>query len=161
MDFVEAYATKILKLEEKKYNEEDVRFIVENLYPDVRKIVNTLQRNTNTGTLVINKDVALTTEKALIASVVEILNYIKDGNNHKINKEITSIISLLDSQDLEYGNIYENLFSHKAIPVPAKIIINRYSRDHLNCLVPSMHVSAMIFEMIQSCNQYFASIKKG
>lgn len=161
MDFVEAYATKILKLEEKKYNEEDVRFIVEGLYPDVRKIVNTLQRNTNTGTLVINKDIALTSEKALIASVVEIMNYIKDGNNHKINKEISNIISLLDNQDLEFGNIYESLFSHKSIPVPAKIICNRYSRDHLTCLVPSMHVSAMVFEMIQSCNQYFANIKKG
>lgn len=160
MDFVEAYATKILKLEEKKYNDEDVRFIVENLYPDVRKIVNTLQRNTNTGVLVINKDIALTTEKALVASVVEIMNYIKDGNNHKINKEISTIISLLDSQDLEFGNVYESLFSHKAIPVPAKIIINKYSRDHLNCLVPSMHVSAMVFEMIQACSQYFANITK-
>lgn len=161
MDFVEAYATKILKDEGVKYNEDDVRFIVEGLYPDVRKIVNTLQRNTNTGTLVINTDIALTTEKALVASVVEIMNYIKDGHNHKINKEISTIISLLDSQDLEFGNIYENLFSHKAIPIPGKIIVNKYSRDHLTCLVPSMHVSAMIFEMIQSCSQYFANIKKG
>jgi len=160
MDFVEAYATKILKSEGIGYEEEDVRFIVENLYPDVRKITNTLQRNTNTGRLVIDKDIALTTEKALIGSIVEIMNYIKQGTPAKINREMANIISLLDKQDLEFGSIYESLFGHKAIPVPAKIIINKYSRDHLNCLVPSMHCSAMVFEMIQAASQYFTTIKR-
>jgi len=160
MDFVEAYAVKILKAENIEYTDEDIRFIVENLYPDVRKITNTLQRNSATGKLIINKDIALTSELALIASVVEIMNYIKIGKMAKINKEMGNVISLLDKQDLEFGNIYESLFQHKSIPVPAKIIINKYSKDHLNCLVPSMHVSAMIFEMIQSCTQYFANIKR-
>jgi len=160
MDYVEAYATKILKAESITYTEEDVRYIVENLYPDVRKVVNTLQRNTNTGKLIINKDIALTTEKALIGSIIEIMNFIKEGTPAKINKEVGNIINLLDKQDLEYGNIYETLFKDKAIPVPAKIIINKYSRDHLNCLVPSMHFSAMVFEMIQATSQYFTNIKR-
>jgi replication factor C small subunit len=160
MDYVEAYASKILKEENIEYTDEDIRFIVENLYPDVRKIVNTLQRNTNTGKLLINKDIALTTEKALIGSIVEMMNYIKAGTPAKINKEMGNVISLLDKPDLEYGNIYEQLFGHKAIPVPAKIIVNKYSRDHLNCLVPSMHCSAMVFEMIQSATQYFANLKR-
>ena len=110
--------------------------------------------------MVINKDIALTTEKALIGSIVEIMNYIKAGTPAKINKEMGNIITLLDKPDLEFGNIYEQLFKHKAIPVPAKIIVNKYSRDHLNCLVPSMHCSAMVFEMIQSATQYFANLKK-
>ena len=160
MDYVEAYATKILKAESITYTDEDIRYIVENLYPDVRKVVNTLQRNTNTGHLIINKDIALTTEKALIGSIIEIMNFIKEGTPAKINKEMGNIINLLDKQDLEYGNIYETLFSNKAIPVPAKIIVNKYSRDHLNCLVPSMHCSAMVFEMIQATSQYFQNIKR-
>jgi replication factor C small subunit len=160
MDYVEAYASKILKEENIEYTDEDIRFVVENLYPDVRKIVNTLQRNTNTGKLLINKDIALTTEKALIGSIVEIMNYIKAGTPAKINKEMGNVITLLDKPDLEYGNIYEALFKHKSIPVPAKIIINKASRDHLTCLVPSMHVSSMIFEMIQSATQYFANLKR-
>ncbi len=160
MDYVEAYATKILKEENIGYTDEDIRFIVENLYPDVRKIVNTLQRNTNTGKLVINKDIALTTEKALIGSIVEIMNYIKGGTPAKVNKEVGNVIALLDKPDLEFGNIYEQLFAHKAIPVPAKIIVNKYSRDHLNCLVPSMHCSAMVFEMIQSSTTYFQNLRR-
>ncbi len=160
MDYVEAYATKILKAEKISYTDEDIRFVVENLYPDVRKIVNTLQRNTNTGKLIINKDIALTSEKALIGSIVEIMNYIKAGTPAKINKEMGIIITLLDKPDLEFGNIYEQLFKHKAVPVSAKIIVNKYSRDHLNCLVPSMHFSAMVFEMIKSSTQYFSNLKK-
>ena len=158
MDFVEAYAIKILKKENVEYTNEDVRYIVENLYPDVRKVVNTLQRNTNTGKLIINKDIALTSEKALIGSIVEIMNYVKNNKMAMINKEMANVIKLLDKQDLEFGNIYEQLFQHKAIPVPAKIIINSYSRNHLSCLVPSMHCSAMIFEMIQSCTSYYQNI---
>ena len=64
------------------------------------------------------------------------------------------------------NDIYHNIanalgseiFNHKMIPVPAKIIVNKYSREHLNCLVPSMHCSAMIFEMIQSCTVYYQNI---
>jgi len=160
MDYVEAYATKILKEENIEYTDEDIRFIVENLYPDVRKIVNTLQRNTNTGTLTINRDIALTTEKALIGSIIEIMNYIKAGTPAKVNKEVGNVITLLDKPDLEFGNIYEQLFKHKAVPVPAKIIVNKYSREHLNCLIPSMHCNAMLFEMIQSTSQYFTNLKK-
>jgi replication factor C small subunit len=160
MDFVEAYASKILKQENVEYTDEDIRFIVENLYPDVRKIVNTLQRNTNTGKLIINKDIALTSEKALIGSIIEIMNFIKAGFPAKVNKEMGNVITLLDKQDLEFGNIYEQLFANKAIPVPAKIIVNKYSRDHLNCLVPSMHCSAMVFEMIQSATTYFQNLKR-
>lgn len=160
MDYVEAYATKILKLEEIEYTDEDVQYIVGNLYPDVRQIVNILQRNTNTGKLVVNKDIALTSEKALIGSIVEIMNYVKANKMAMINKEMGNIIKLLDKQDLEFGNIYEKLFQHKDVPVPAKIIVNKYSREHLNCLVPSMHCSAMVFEMIQSATVYFQNIKR-
>ena len=160
MDFVEAYATKILKEENVKYTDEDVRYIVESLYPDVRKVVNTLQRNSNTGKLIVNKDIALTTEKALIGSVVEIMNFIKSGTSAKIDKEMGNIVKLLDKPDLEFGNIYEQLFHHRAVSVPAKIVVNRYSRDHLNCLVPSMHFTAMVFEMIQATNQYYLNLKK-
>lgn len=160
LDYVEAYASKILKEEKISYQDEDIRFIVENLYPDVRKIVNTLQRNTNTGKLLINKDIALTSEKALIGSIIEIMNFIKAGQPAKINKEMGNILTLLDKADLEFGNVYEQLFGNKAVAVPAKIIVNKYSRDHLNCLVPSMHVASMIFEMIQATTTYFQNLKR-
>ena len=96
----------------------------------------------------------------MIASIISIVNYIKANTPQKINKEMTTIFSLLDKQDMEFSNVYESLFYNNAIPAPAKIIINKYSSEHLNCLVPSMHVSAMIFEIIRSLDQYYKSIKK-
>ena len=59
--------------------------------------------------MIINKDIALTSEKALIASIIEIMNYIKNNKPAKINKEMSNIVKLLDKQELEYGNIYEAL----------------------------------------------------
>mgnify|MGYP007004907437 CR=1 FL=1 len=44
--------------------------------------------------------------------------------------------------------------------IDIKIIVNKYSRDHLNCLVPSMHVSAMVFEMIQASTVYFQGLNR-
>lgn len=159
IEFVKKYARELLEKEGIEYQEDDLKYIVDNLYPDVRKITNNLQRMSATGKLTVNKDIALTVEKALVASVIAIVNHIKAGKNQKINKEMSSIINLLDKQDMEFSNVYESLFNNKAIPIPAKIIVNKYSREHLNCLVPSMHVSAMIFEIIQTISQYFQSIK--
>lgn len=160
MDFIEGYCIKILKSEDIKYEDVDVRFIIENLYPDVRKMLNALQRMSATGKLKINRDIALTSEKALIGSVIEIMNCIKNKTPHKISKLITEIISILDKQDLEYNKAYLDLFNNKLIPVPARIIINQYSNSHQSCLVPSMHFTAMIFSMIQVVDSYFKAIEK-
>jgi hypothetical protein len=40
------------------------------------------------------------------------------------------------------------------IPAPAKIIVNKYSNSHQNCLLPHMHFMAMIFEIIKSLQAY-------
>jgi len=158
--FVEDYCVKILKDEKVKYEDEDLKFIIDNLYPDIRRIVYELQRRSATGTLKVNKDVALTSEKAIIGSIIEIVGYLKEKKSHKVNKLMSTIISLLDKQDLEFRNIYTNLFQSKQIPVPAKIIVNKYAREHQACLVPSMHFSAMTMEIIQTVNQYYRSIGK-
>lgn len=160
MEFVDKYCKDILSNEKVKYQEEDLKFIIDNLYPDVRRIVYELQRRSINGTLKVNKDVALTSEKAIIGSIIEIVGYLKDKKPHKVNKLMTSIINLLDKQDLEFRNIYVNLFNSKQIPVPAKVIVNKYSREHQSCLVPSMHFAAMVMEIIQSVNQYYRSIEK-
>ena len=160
MDFIEGYCSKILKIEEVKYTDEDLRFIIENLYPDVRKMINAFQRMSATGTLKVNRDIALTNERALIGSVIEIMNCIKNKNPHKISKLITTIIAILDKQDLEYSKAYLDLFNNKLVPVPARIIVNQYSNSHQSCLVPSMHFAAMIFAMIQAVDSYYKAIEK-
>jgi DNA polymerase III delta prime subunit len=160
LEFVTTYCRTILETENIKYADKDLKFVVENLYPDIRKIVDTLQRMSLDGKLHVNTDIALTTEKAIIGTLIEVFGYIKDKQNHKINKSMGILINLLDKYDLEFRHVYSSLFGSKQVPVPAKVVINKYANSHQACLVPSMHFSAMIMETIQAVSQYYSGLGK-
>ena len=76
------------------------------------------------------------------------------GEESKIGGVVTSIIEMLSGEELEYRDLYTELFFKKGIPVPAKIIINKYSNDHQNCLVPHQHFLAMIFDIVKALSEY-------
>ena len=153
-EFVLNYAKFILEKEKVEYKEEDLKFIVLNLYPDIRKIVGKIQRFSSGNKLVVNKDVALTKENFVTSSVCEIIDYIKNNEGSKIGKVVNSIIESLNDHDVDYREVYTKLFYKAGIPVPAKIVINKYTNTHNNCLVDTMHFMAMIFEMIQTLQSY-------
>lgn len=159
--FIINYCNNILKEENIKFKEKDLQFIIDQLYPDVRKIVSTLQRNSSSGTVKVNRDIALTSEKTLIAAVIEITNHIKNKQRQKINKEISVINNTLDKHDLEYRKIFYDLFKSPQIPVPAKIVVNKYSNTFQSCLVPQMHFTSMVMEIIQTVGLYFENINGG
>ena len=64
------------------------------------------------------------------------------------------IVELLAEQDIEYRNVYTELFFMKKIPAPAKIVVNKYSNTHQNCLVPHMHFMGMVFEIVKTLQEY-------
>ena len=142
------------------YSEEDLKYICESLYPDIRRIINTLQRNSISGELKIDKGAILTTERKIITSILEIINFINSNQKNKIGNIISEIINLLNERDIEYKRIYEDLFFRKEIPPNCKIAINKYSNDHQTCLVPSMHFMALIFEMINNLTKYLELLGK-
>jgi len=155
IDFVIGYYKKILESENIKYNEDDIKFVIDGVYPDVRKGVQILQQNSHSGTLKINRNLSLTNEKTIISSVVEIINYIKNDDSQKVNKSVNDILNIVSVEyDLDFRSIYSSLFFRNEIPVNVKIIVNKYTNSHGDCLVPSMHFMAMIFEMIKSLQEY-------
>jgi hypothetical protein len=58
--------------------------------------------------------------------------------------------------DLDFRTIYSDLFFRAEVPTNAKIIINKYSNSHADCLLPHQHFLAMTFEMIQGLQKYKA-----
>lgn len=153
-EFVKEYCYKILECENVTYDPSDVAFVVSELYPDVRKIVNALQRNVIKDKLTINKDVSLNNEKVVVTTVVEIALAVKNRENSKISSLIEKLIKLLDEVNFEYRSVYTSLFQRKELPVPLKIIVNKYANSHNSCLVASMHFFAMIYEMIKCIQDY-------
>jgi replication factor C small subunit len=153
-EFVLNYCKSILESEKVEYIEKDITFVINQLYPDVRKIINILQRCSLEGNLNVDRDAVVTNERVLMAHVVEIISLIVKSEDRKIGGVINKMIDILASQDLEYRNIYSELFFMKTIPAPAKIIVNKFANSHQNCLIPHQHFMAMVFAIIKALQDY-------
>jgi len=160
VEFVESYCSKILNTENVKFDEQQLKYVVGNLYPDIRKIVQCLQKNSMTGSLRVNKDSVLTNEKIVIGNALEIINFIKNNEDHKISSNLSNIVKYLNEIDLDFRAIYSDLFFNKDVPIQAKIVINKYANSHKDCLLPNLHFSAMIFDMIKTMKQYNQMVGK-
>ena len=116
--------------------------------------------NPETIKLIVDEKSVTTTEKIILSSVVEIVSSIEKDDKHKLGKSVNSIIELLSKHDIEFRGIYTNLFFMKNFPIPAKVIVNKYSNSHQNCLVPHMHFMAMVFEIIKALQDYKRMLTK-
>jgi len=153
-EFVMKYCKNILDSEKVKYDESNIQVAIDALYPDIRRIVNSLQRSSWGGSLKINKEDVITIEKKIVSFVLQIISFLEKGLNNNIGSSINTIIELISSQEIEYGSVYTDLFFNDKIPAPAKIIINKYSNSHQSCLVPHMHFMGMLFEIITVLKEY-------
>lgn len=153
-EFVFNHVKDILKKEKIKYKEDDIKFLINNLYPDIRKIVDRTQKFSANGELKINKDITLSKEKLIISLFSEIIDAIKNKQNQKISGFINQILSTINDYDIDFREIYTKIFFKKEIPVPVKVVVNKYTNTHNNCLVDSMHFMSMIFESINTLQQF-------
>jgi replication factor C small subunit len=160
IEFVIDYCKGILVAEKINFEDKDLKFIIDNLYPDIRRIVNTLQRSSLSGKLITDRSISLSSEKIIISNVVEIISFIQSGEDHKINNVINNLVKILGELDLDFRTIYSDLFFRPEVPTNAKIIINKYSNSHADCLLPNQHFLAMVFEMIQALQKYKVLIGK-
>ncbi|MFW9871728.1 MAG: AAA family ATPase [Candidatus Thorarchaeota archaeon] len=152
--FVMDYCKKILKFENITYDEKNIQIAIDGLYPDIRKIVNALQRASWDGKLNISKEDVITIEKKIISFVLQIISLLEKGQDSKIGSSIGALIDILSAQEVEYRSVYTELFFNEKIPAPAKIIINKYSNSHQGCLVPHMHFMGMSFDIIKTLKDY-------
>lgn len=152
-EFILKYCKWILDSEKIDYHEDNIKMAVSNLYPDVRKIVNALQRASWGGKLDIKESDVITNEKRIISFVHEIISSIEKGQDKKIGGIVNSIVDIVSTLDLEYRNIYTELF-FSTIPAPAKIVVNKAANDHQGSLVPHMHFMAMVFDIIKTLQSY-------
>ena len=154
-DYVLTSCKKILDKELIQYKEEDISFIINSFYPDIRRIVNRLERCSQEGKkLIVDKDRVLSIEKKIIGYFLQLIDALVNNENHNINKNVDLIITEVSNPEISYEDIYTELFFNEKIPSNIKIIVNKYSNGHQNCLVPSMHFVAMIFEINSVMKQY-------
>lgn len=159
LDHVFTHCKGILEKESITFTDQDLKYVCENLYPDIRRIINCLQQSSFSGNLSINKESVLTNERIIITAICEIVQHGRANDFKKIGPCVNTIIQTLTAQnDMEYRNIYSDLFNKKEIPPSCKIVINRYANSHGDCLVPQMHFTSMIFEVIKALQEYVKAV---
>jgi replication factor C small subunit len=153
-EFVEKYTSEILDKENVKYDKTDLKYLIDSLYPDVRKIVGCLQRFSKDGNLSINKNSLLTNEKVVTSHAIEVISFMKMNEPSKVNNPITNILDVFSKDSIDLRQVYSSLFFDKNIPVYVKIIINKYANDNSKSMVEEMHFMAMLYEIILAISTY-------
>jgi len=157
-DFVIDYAKNILDNEKIQYDIQSVDLIVSSLLPDVRKIINTLQKNTVDKKLKkIDVNTIVSNEKKISGLLIQISESIgTDSEKATINRNIPQIMELLNTEhEPDYINIYQTLFYHENLPAWGKIKVNEYMNRHNSCVNPVSHFMAMAYDIIQSGMTFF------
>lgn len=127
------HVVKILDSEKVTYAPEDVAFIVNSYFPDMRKIINFTQQSSIGGALKLAK--ANTADQDYKTKLIELLKAPNDGD---VFTEIRQLVA--DAAFSNYEEIYKYLFDH----------VNDYAPKHapevILHLADAIYQSAMVFE---------------
>lgn len=162
-EYIKEYVEKILKTEKIDYDSDTIDIIIQSFAPDVRKIINTLQRNINNKKL---KKISLaeitTNEKKICGLIVQICDAINTPQRDStMNQNMPQIMECLTREvEPDYRQMYQTLFFHPQLPMWCKIKVNQYQNLHGSCALPSAHFTAMIFDAINAGIMYFQMFKK-
>ena len=151
-EYVEKYCTGILDSEKIEYEMDSVKMLISALYPDIRKMVNALQRASYSGKLDVKTEDMVTLENTLLGFVLQLIDCVEKNELRKLGSIMDSILSIL-THDLDYPKIYETLF-FKKVSAPVKIVVNKFSNEHQTSLNPIMHFAAMLFKVIETLGEY-------
>jgi len=142
-------AVEIFKAENIEFDPKDVIAIVEQNYPDQRRIINSLQRNSSTGRLEIAQDI-----KLLSGYCEKVLAELKDTTRpaDTIFKNIRQIIvdaKVRDFDDL-FRYLFENLneFSGKGSQANIILTLADYQFKAAQVIDKEIMVSAMIIQIL-------------
>ena len=160
--FINDYCKMILEKENVEYSVTDVDYIISFMYPDVRKIIDRLQKFSVDGKLVLDKKSIITHENSLISKFTEIMQNTMHNKLAMNSKLIQETIDLLNkyAYEIDYRKIFEDLFNRETIPPYIKIKINQYSITHKTSLSPSMNFLSLIFDSIESVKEYVKLVSK-
>ena len=162
-DYIKEYATKILKEENVKYDEDTVNLVIDNFSPDVRKIINTIQQNVVNGVLKkIDSKTIITSENKICGLIKNICDDMGTSNRETtMNRIIPEILTILNSgSEPDYLRIYEVLSNDSSFPLWGKIKVNQYCNMHGSCVSPRQHFMAMIYDIIYAGITLFDMIKR-
>ena len=160
-DFVIVICEDILNSEQVEYDTKDIEKIVDLLFPDVRGIVNTLQKLTIKNKLIVDSlDNIASVEKKIIDCIIDLITAIKNNDRPVINNTVNAINEMVvNVGHINYLKLYESIFANPNISWPIKMLCNKYSLNYNNALSQEMHFMAFIYESISFANDMMNTMR--
>lgn len=153
VDFVENFVIGILDKENITYKKEDVSIVVKSLIPDVRKIVNTIQKNCiNSSLKSVKTEELISMENKIVGLLIELCDSIGKSNIQSVtNRVLPTILDILKNEKgIELNKVYDVLFDHEKLPAWAKIKVNEYANRHMSCFSQPYNFMAMCYDVLQT-----------
>lgn len=148
--YVLEFIKKILNSEKVEYSEDFIKKIISMYYPDVRKVINTIESKVVDNKLVSNDDVIGKKEQEIRSFLTDLINNINCNNKTNINLNVQQFIKILSKGDIDYDSLYEKIFFDINVPIWVKPILNEYYNNHQNaCASYSMNFMAFIFSVVR------------
>lgn len=153
VDYIVEYCEKILKSENITYDVPTVQKIIKILYPDIRRVIQTLQSRSKDGVLSIDLDSLTSNENKIRTLYNDMIMTISDGTNKSITSYM-QIIAIMKEFDIDFISIYQEIFNDDNVPIWAKLVVNKYANTHMSSMIPAMNFSAMLLETTKIGVQY-------
>jgi len=150
LEFIMQRCIGILNNENTVYNNIDIEKIINQYYPDFRKIIQTLQKFSNNGQLRnISADELLNQDDKVVDKTKLYIIGVFDSNPNQTSINLNAIIQIITEHTIDYIGVFKKLFLSEDIPPVSKIIINKYLNSLNNAVIPSMHYTAFLFEIME------------
>ena len=135
-----------MDIEEIEYNVEDIVLNVNSSYPDIRRIINSVQRQSINGKLVVDKQSVIENDYKL--KLLEILKTQNKKNAFKNIRQLLADNQITDYTDcfrLLYDEIDEYAIGHVA---EAILIIAKYEQSDAMVIDKEINAMAMLIELL-------------
>lgn len=151
-EYIRNMCINILRKENVSYSDATINKIIVEWYPDIRSIVKTLQEKSIGGKLLdsINEYSRETLFRSYVSDILNRLN----SNRPIDDSTLLCIEDILSNGDLDYNKIYTDMGFDKSYPLWFKIIVNKYSNMHMNCMIPELNLMSCIREAILVHKKY-------
>lgn len=155
----EIFAKEGVKFDEN--NVEELRYvtnIVVEFRGDIRRILNELQSSVGDDGKIIFKTTS-SKEKLVRSYITDVIRGTMDRNSELVGKSFQHIQQIISKEEIDYMQLYHDVFNDDNVPFWAKIKVNEFQNKHANALIPPMNFMACIYELANT-GQWLRDLKK-
>ena len=140
-------AKYILDMERVTYKDTDVYSIVNDCYPDMRFVINTLQNSVNEHNELVYV-VSTDLNKIVIDLFDRYMEYVCNKDYGNASKIIFQIRNSIGSNSVNYGELVKRIYTDRNVPIVMLPIMNHYVNGFNNAIDKRLHFISMLGDMM-------------